>query len=274
MDKVSDTAHLKLNNLKRILGEMDDVVVAFSGGVDSTFLLWVAEKTLGNRVFAVTGKSGSVASGQIEEAIQFAKEIRVHHIVIDTEELQDPQYAQNPINRCYFCKKELFTKLEFFAKERDIKLIIEGSNLDDMSDYRPGMKAVAEYNVRSPLKEAKLTKSEIRELSKEAGLPTWNKPGSPCLSSRIPYGMSVSIEKLSMIDRSEAYLRSLGFKELRVRHHGNIARIEILPKDFMKLLNRDTAMGVTKTLQSFGFQFVTLDLIGFRSGSLNESIVK
>lgn len=268
------TAHLKLNNLEKSLSEMSEMIVAFSGGVDSTFLLWVANKVLGNRVLAVTGKSESVASGQIEEAIQFAKDIGARHIVINTEELQDPQYANNPINRCYFCKKELFTKLELFAKDNGIKLIIEGSNLDDMSDYRPGIKAILEHGVRSPLKEVGLTKNEIRELSKIAGLPTWDKPGSPCLSSRIPYGMSVSIEKLSMIDRSEAYLRSLGFKEFRVRHHGEVARIELLPKDFPKLLEEDTVAKITKTFKEYGFQFVSLDLQGFRSGSLNEGIIK
>jgi pyridinium-3,5-biscarboxylic acid mononucleotide sulfurtransferase len=274
VNAVHDVAHQKFDRLESILREMGEVIVAYSGGVDSSFLLWAAHKVLGEQALAVTGRSGSVASGQIEEARQLAKDLGARHVVLDTEELDNPLYVQNPTNRCYHCKTELFTKLEAFAVREGIRWIVEGSNLDDMHDYRPGMQAVAEHGVRSPLKEAELTKAEIRALSKEAGLPTWDKPAMPCLASRIPYGMLVSLEKLSMIDRAEAYLRRLGFRDLRVRHHDTIARIELPPSDFPKLLEGDLAADISKTLKEFGFKFVTVDLQGFRSGSLNEGIVK
>jgi pyridinium-3,5-biscarboxylic acid mononucleotide sulfurtransferase len=274
VNAVHDVAQQKLAKLEDLLKAMGEVIVAYSGGVDSSFLLWAAHKVLGTRACAVTGRSGSVASGQIEEARQLAKDLGARHIVLDTEELDNPLYVQNPTNRCYHCKTELFTKLEAFAAREGIRWIIEGSNLDDMQDYRPGMQAAAEHKVRSPLKEAELTKAEIRSLSKEAGLPTWDKPAMPCLSSRIPYGMLVSLEKLSMIDRAEAYLRSLGFRDLRVRHHDTIARIELPPNDFPKLLQGNMAAEITSTLKEYGFKFVTLDLQGFRSGSLNEGLVK
>jgi pyridinium-3,5-biscarboxylic acid mononucleotide sulfurtransferase len=274
VNAVQDVAHQKLARLEALLGEMGEVMVAFSGGVDSTFLLWAAHRVLAERALAVTGRSESVASGQLEEARQLAKEIGARHVVLDTEELQNPLYVQNPTNRCYHCKTELFTKLEAFASREGIRWIVEGSNLDDLRDYRPGMQAAVEHGVRSPLKEAELTKAEIRALSKEAGLPTWDKPAMPCLSSRIPYGMFVSPEKLAMIDRSEAYLRSLGFRDLRVRHHGEVARIELPPSDFPKLLAGDVAAEVAQKLREFGFKYVTLDLQGFRSGSLNEGLVQ
>jgi uncharacterized protein len=271
---VQDVAHRKLAKLEDLLKDMGEVIVAFSGGVDSSFLLWAAHRMLGERALAVTGKSESVATGQLEEARQLAERLGVRHVILDTEELQNPLYVANPTNRCYHCKTELFTKLEAFAAREGIRWIVEGSNLDDMHDYRPGLQAAVEHGVRSPLKEAELTKAEIRALSKEAGLPTWDKPAMPCLSSRIPYGMLVSPEKLAMIDRSEAYLRRLGFRELRVRHHGPIARIEVPPGDFARILAGNTAADIANTLKSYGFKFVTLDLQGFRSGSLNEGVVK
>jgi uncharacterized protein len=267
-------AHQKLTKLEGLLKDMREVIVAYSGGVDSSFLLWAAHKVLGAHALAVTGRSASVASGQIEEARQLAKDLGARHVVLDTEELQNPLYVQNPTNRCYHCKTELFTKLEAFAAREGMRWIVEGSNLDDMHDFRPGMQAAAEHGVRSPLKEAELTKAEIRALSKEAGLPTWDKPAMPCLSSRIPYGMLVSPEKLALIDRSEAYLRSLGFRDLRVRHHGAVARIELPPSDFPKLLEGNIAADIISTLKEYGFKFVTLDLQGFRSGSLNEGLVR
>lgn len=274
MNVVQDLAHQKLARLEDLLKDMGQVVVAFSGGVDSSFLLWAAQQVLGDHALAVTGKSESVATGQLEEARQLAEKLRARHVVLDTEELQNPLYVANPTNRCYHCKTELFTKLEAFAAREGFRWIIEGSNLDDMQDYRPGLQAAIERGVRSPLKEAELTKAEIRELSREVGLPTWDKPAMPCLSSRIPYGMLVSPEKLAMIDRSEAYLRSLGFRDLRVRHHGPIARIELPPSDFAKILEGNTAADIANTLKAYGFKFVTLDLQGFRSGSLNEGVVK
>jgi pyridinium-3,5-biscarboxylic acid mononucleotide sulfurtransferase len=274
VDAVHDVAHQKLAKLEDLLRDMGEVIVAYSGGVDSSFLLWAAHKVLGDRALAVTGRSGSVASGQIEEARQLAKDLGARHVVLDTEELDNPLYVQNPTNRCYHCKTELFTKLEAFAAREGRRWIVEGSNLDDMHDYRPGMQAAVEHGVRSPLKEAELTKAEIRTLSKEAGLPTWDKPAMPCLSSRIPYGMLVSLEKLSMIDRAESYLRGLGFRDLRVRHHDTIARIELPPSEFPRLLEGNVAAEVAATLKAYGFKFVTLDLQGFRSGSLNEGIVR
>jgi uncharacterized protein len=274
VNAVQDVAHQKLAKLEDLLRDMGEVIVAFSGGVDSSFLLWAAHQVLGERVLAVTGRSESVASGQIEEASQLAKDLGVRHIILDTEELQNPLYVQNPTNRCYHCKTELFTKLGAFAVREHMRWIVEGSNLDDLRDYRPGMQAATEHGVRSPLREAELTKADIRVLSKEAGLPTWDKPAMPCLASRIPYGMLVSPEKLTMIDRSEAYLRSLGFRDLRVRHHGPMARLELPPSDFPKLLEGNTAAEIAKTLKAYGFKFVTLDLQGFRSGSLNEGMVK
>jgi uncharacterized protein len=274
VNAVHDVAHQKLAKLEDLLRDMGEVIVAYSGGVDSSFLLWAAHKVLGDRALAVTGRSGSVASGQIEEAQQLAKDLGARHVVLDTEELDNPLYVQNPTNRCYHCKTELFTKLEAFAAREGIRWLVEGSNLDDMQDYRPGMQAALERGVRSPLREAELTKAEIRALSKEAGLPTWDKPAMPCLSSRIPYGMLVSLEKLSMIDRAEAYLRRRGFRDLRVRHHDTIARIELPPSEFPKLLEAHMAEEITKTLKEYGFKFVTLDLQGFRSGSLNEGVVR
>jgi uncharacterized protein len=274
VNAVQDVAHQKLTKLEDLLQDMGEAIVAFSGGVDSSFLLWAAQRVLGERALAVTGQSDSVAAGQIDEARQLAAKLGARHVVLATEEMQNPLYVANPTNRCYHCKTELFTKLEVFAAHEGIRWIVEGSNLDDMHDYRPGLLAVVEHGVRSPLKEAALTKAEIRALSKEVGLATWDKPAMPCLSSRIPYGMLVSPEKLAMIDRSEAYLRSLGFRDLRVRHHGPIARLEVPPSDFAKVLAGNTAAEIVDTLKGYGFKFVTLDLQGFRSGSLNEGVVQ
>jgi uncharacterized protein len=274
VNAVQDVAHQKLTKLEDLLQDMGEAIVAFSGGVDSSFLLWAAQRVLGERALAVTGQSDSVAAGQIDEARQLAAKLGARHVVLATEEMQNPLYVANPTNRCYHCKTELFTKLEVFAAHEGIRWIVEGSNLDDMHDYRPGLQAVVEHGVRSPLKEAALTKAEIRALSKEVGLATWDKPAMPCLSSRIPYGMLVSPEKLAMIDRSEAYLRSLGFRDLRVRHHGPIARLEVPPSDFAKILAGNTAAEIVDTLKGYGFKFVTLDLQGFRSGSLNEGVVQ
>lgn len=267
------TLNSKLEKLKEILKNMGNMLIAYSGGVDSTLLLSVAKDVLGENVFAVTSRSGIHPEKEHKFAVKMAKKLKVKHLTITTDELYNPSFTANPVNRCYYCKKELFTKLQKIAATKNIKWISDGTNYDDRNDFRPGMLALKELSIRSPLKEARLTKEEIRHLSKRFKLPTWNKPPLACLVSRIPYGDKITIQKLKMINEAENYLCNLGMKQVRVRHHGDIARIEVLPIDIPKLILQKTREKILKKFKKLGYKYITLDLQGYRSGSMNEGIV-
>lgn len=267
-------AEEKLARLKEILREMDRALVAFSGGVDSTFLLKVAHMELGGRVLAVTAASETLPRAEMEEAEELARGMGVAHRIINTQELKRPGFEDNPPERCYMCKTELFEKLSALARETGHEYVLDGSNMDDTGDWRPGTKAAREHGVRSPLQEAGLNKEEIRALSRRMGLPTWEKQSFACLSSRFPYGDKITVEKLSQVDQAENLLRSLDFKQFRVRHHGDIARLELGPEDFQRLFSDGLMEEVTKGIKALGFFYVTLDLEGFRSGSMNEPLRK
>lgn len=261
--------HDKYSKLQAILTDMESVVVAFSGGVDSTFLLDVALRTLGSeRVLAVTADSETYPTEELEEAIRLAKSLGAVHKVIETSELSIPGYKENNANRCYFCKKSLFEHLEPFVMDGAYRHIIYGLIADDMNEHRPGVKAAKERGVRGPLQEAGLFKEEIRDLSREHGLPTWDKPSFACLSSRIAYGETITIEKLGRVGEAERYIRSLGFGQVRVRSHGDIARIEVDPEVMKLIVNH--ASSITDKLKELGFIYVAMDLSGYRSGSMNK----
>ena len=267
--KAIDEKYVKLQEYLRSLGS---VAVAFSSGVDSTFLLRVAHDVLGSKVIAVTASSCSFPQRELQEAKQFCEQNGIQHIICQSEELEIDGFRQNPKNRCYLCKHELFEKILDIAKEHGLSAVAEGSNTDDTGDYRPGLMAVKELGIKSPLREAGLCKEEIRELSKQLGLPTWNKQSFACLSSRFVYGETISEEKLGMVDKAEQRLLDLGFHQVRVRIHDKMARIEIDPSEFSKILQADVASGLNEYFTQLGFIYVTLDLGGYQTGSMNKTL--
>ena len=257
--------------LSDTLASLGSVIVAYSGGADSAYLAFIAHRTLGDRAVAVTADSPSYPERHRQLAIQIARDFGLRHEIIQTNELERPEYRANPSNRCYYCKHELYTHLSRIAAGRGA-VVVDGNNADDRGDYRPGRQAAREFGVRSPLDEVDLGKDEIRELSRQAGLPTWNEPASACLSSRIPYYTEVTDEKLRTIERAEQALRSLGFRVFRVRHHDDLARIEIARAEMPRALDPDVAAAIVRALKEAGYRYVSLDLQGYRTGSLNEGL--
>jgi uncharacterized protein len=267
VDKQQDA---KLRRLKEIVESYGTLLVAFSGGCDSTLLLKIAHDVLGDGAVAVTARSETYPSREYAEAVRIARQIGVKHLTIDTEELSVEGFAGNPPDRCYFCKKELFEKLMEVAKENGIRHVADGANLDDASDHRPGMRAAAELGIVSPLREARLTKDDIRDISRTLGLDTHDKPSFACLASRFPYGEEITPEKLKMVAAAETFLKQLGFPQVRVRHHGATARIEVPEEDIRRFGDDSLRESVASKLREIGYVYVSLDLIGYRTGSLNE----
>ncbi|HJZ75521.1 MAG TPA: ATP-dependent sacrificial sulfur transferase LarE [Vicinamibacterales bacterium] len=257
--------------LAETLASLDSVIVAYSGGVDSAYLAYIAHRTLGDRAVAITADSPSYPERHRALAISIARDFGLRHEIIRTSELERQEYRANPSNRCYYCKHELYTHLSRIAEARGA-VVVDGNNADDRGDYRPGRQAAREFGVRSPLDEVNLTKGEIRELSHRAGLPTWDEPASACLSSRIPYHSEVTAEKLRIIERGEQALRALGFRVCRVRHHDELARIEIARDEMARALEPEIAAAIVRELKAAGYKYVSLDLQGYRTGSLNEGL--
>jgi uncharacterized protein len=263
----------KRDLLLDILRSLDGVAVAFSGGIDSTVVAKAAFVALGDRATAITADSGSVPRAELEGARRLAQQIGIRHRIVVTEEFADADYVRNDGTRCYYCKSELYDQIELLLPELGVKVICSGANLDDRGDYRPGLKAAAEHAVRHPLQEAGFTKADVRALARNWDLPTWDKPASPCLASRLAPGVEVTQERTNRVESAEVYLQSLGYRECRVRlHHGELARIEVSPADLARLADPKVREALTRRFKELGFQFVTLDLEGFRSGSLNALV--
>jgi len=267
---MQESYNLKLERLKNNLKEMSGVVIAFSGGVDSTFLVKTAYDVLGKKAIAVTASSSTFPKAEFEEAKRLAKLIGVRHIIINSEETEIANFKQNPSDRCYYCKKELFSRLKEIAKEENVNHVLDGTNYDDLDDYRPGMRALEELSIISPLADVKLTKMEISDISKQMNLDTWDKPAFACLASRFPYGITITKPRLELVEKAEGFIRSLGMKQFRVRYHNEIARIEVAKSDFEAVLKHSDE--IVKRFKELGFKYITLDIEGYRTGSLNEGL--